>query len=424
MQERSAGNEYRDMGKYKIPNLSLPFTRENIMKAVILAAGEGKRLRPFTETMPKVMLPVANKPILEHIFDAIKKTGIDEIVLVVGYKKEVIMDYFKDYKGIKITYITQDKQLGTAHALLQAKNSINESFIVLAGDNIIDDKSIQKLIQDKSEYSILIKEHPHSSKYGVVFLENQNLKELVEKPKDEIGTFISTGIYKLPKNIFKKLDELSKQGIYDLSSVVQLLLKDDITLSTNIADSWMDIVYPWDLTQVNETMMQNIKASTGGTIEKNVTIKGSVSIGKDTKIYSGSYIVGPVIIGEGCEIGPNACIFPSTSIGDNSVVNPGAEIQNSVIMNDVHIGSSSFITNSVVARGSILGHNFSSSSGENVIEIEGEFKKVKNIGSLIGEDCTIENHVVVDSGVIIGRKCNICSMKRIRKNIESNSKVM
>ena len=394
------------------------------MKAVILAAGEGKRLRPFTETMPKVMLPVANKPILEHVFDAIKKTGMDEIIIVVGYKKEVIMDYFKDYKGIKITYITQDKQLGTAHALLQAKDQIKESFIVLAGDNIIDNESIQKLILDRSEYSILVKEHSCPSKYGVVFLENQNLIELVEKPEEEIGKFISTGIYKFPKTVFKKLEQLNKQGIHDLSSVVQSLLMDGILFSTNTADSWMDIVYPWDLIPVNEIMLQNIKVSTSGTIEKNVSIKGDVTIGKDTKIYSGSYIVGPVIIGEGCEIGPNTCIFPSTSIGDNSVIHPFTEIQNSVIMNNIHIGSNSFIRNSVVARGSILRHNFTGSSGESIIEVEGEFKKVKNIGSLIGEDCTIENHVVVDPGCIIGRKCNICSMKRIRNNIQSNSKVM
>ena len=238
------------------------------MKAVILAAGEGKRLRPFTETMPKVMLPIANKPILEHVFDAIKETEIDEIILVVGYKKEVIMDYFKDYKGIKITYIPQDKQLGTAHALLQAKDEINESFIVLSGDNIIDSKSIQKLIQDKSEYSIIIKEHIHPSKYGVVFLENKNLKELVEKPKEEIGKFISTGIYKFPKDVFKKIEQLNKQGIHTLSSVVQSLLIDGILFNPNIADSLMDIVYPWDLIQVNERMFQNIKGSTSGTIEK------------------------------------------------------------------------------------------------------------------------------------------------------------
>ncbi len=131
------------------------------MKAVILAAGEGKRLRPFTETMPKVMLPVANKPILEHVFDALKKAGIDEIIIVVGYKKEVIMDYFKDYKEVKIKYVTQDKQLGTAHAFLQAKKHIKDDFIVVSGDNIIDHKSIINLIKDKSEYSILIKRNNH-----------------------------------------------------------------------------------------------------------------------------------------------------------------------------------------------------------------------------------------------------------------------
>jgi glucose-1-phosphate thymidylyltransferase len=394
------------------------------MKAVILAAGEGKRLRPFTETMPKVMIPVGNKPILEHVFEAVKKSGITEVILVVGYKKEVIMDYFKDYKKIKITYVEQDKQLGTAHALMQAKNKIKNTFIVLAGDNIIDSKSILKLIQDKSEYSLLIKEHPHPSKYGVVFIEKGNLKEIVEKPKEEVGKFISTGIYKLPKKVFNKIEQVSKQGVYDLSSIIQSIVEEGITINTILADKWMDIVYPWDIIQVNEAMTYETSSSKGGTIEKDVIIKGDVSIGKDTKIYSGCYIVGPVIIGEGCEIGPNACIFPSTTIGDNSVINPFAEIRNSVIMKDIHIGSSSFITNSVIARGSILGNNFSSSSGEGVVEIDGEFKKIKNLGALIGEDCTIEGHVVVDPGVIIGRKCKIDALKRISKNIASNSKVM
>jgi glucose-1-phosphate thymidylyltransferase len=394
------------------------------MKAVILAAGEGKRLRPFTEKMPKVMLPIANKPMIEHILDAVKKTIIQEVIIVVGYKKEVIMDYFKDYKGIKITYVTQDKQLGTSHALLKAKNKVKGSFIVLAGDNIIDSKSIQKLIQEKSEYSILIKEHPHPSKYGVVFLEKQKLKQIVEKPKDNQGKFISTGIYKLPQNVFKTIENFSKQGTYDLSSVIQSIVEKGATISTIIAEFWMDIVYPWDLIQVNEIMIKKIKTSTGGTIEKGVTIKGDVSIGKDTKIYSGCYIVGPVIIGKGCEIGPNTCIFPSTSIGDNTIIHPFTEIQNSVIMNDIQIGSNSYITNTILAQGNIIDHSFTSSNGERIIEIEDELKKIKNIGALIGEDCTIGSNVVVDPGIIIGRKCEIDSMKRIRNNIESGSKVM
>jgi len=394
------------------------------MKAVILAAGEGRRLRPFTETMPKVMLPVANKPILEYVFDAARNCGIDEIIVVVGYKKEVIMEYFKDYKGIKITYVVQDKQLGTAHALLQAKNKLKDSFIVLPGDNIIDQQSVSKLMKVESNYCILIKEHSHPSKYGVVFIEKTILKELVEKPKEELGKFISTGIYKLPYDIFNEIEDLSSQGVFSLSSVIQSIIVKNKTINTVLAEMWMDIVYPWDLIKVNEALITQVPTSTSGTIEKGVVIKGPVSIGKDTTIYSGCYIVGPVVIGNGCEIGPNACIFPSTTIGNNSSIRPFCEIRNSVIMNDAHISSSSLISHSIITKGNIIGNHFSTINGEATVETEGEFITLQNIGTMIGEDCTIGNNVVVEPGVIIGRKCEIDSLKKITKNIASESKVM
>jgi len=394
------------------------------MKAVILAAGEGKRLRPFTETMPKVMLPVANKPVLEYVFDAVKNSGIGEIIVVVGYKKEVIMEYFKNYEDIDIIYVVQDKQLGTAHALLQAKKYINDSFIVLSGDNIIDQSSISKLIKDKSKHSILIKEHPHPSKYGVVFVEKNILKEIVEKPKEELGRFISTGIYKLPSSVFDDVEGLASQGVYALTSVVQLIVDRGENISTVTADLWMDIVYPWDLIHVNEAMIHSTSASVSGIIEKGVTMKGAVSVGKNTTIYSGCYIVGPVVIGEGCEIGPNACIFPSTTIGNNSVVHPFSEVRNSVVMNDVHIGSNSFLSHSVIGRGSIMDHNFSSMPGKATMEIEGEFKKLEIIGVMVGENCTVGSSVIVEPGIIIGGRCEISPMKRIIKNVSSGSKVM
>ncbi len=394
------------------------------MKAVILAAGEGKRLRPFTETIPKVMLPVANKPVLEYVIDAVKNNGINDIIIVVGYKKEVIMEHFKNYKGAKITYVVQEKQLGTAHALMHAKDHINETFIVLSGDNIIDNRSISKLIKDDSKYTILIKEHPNPSKYGAVFIEKEKLKEIVEKPKEEVGKFISTGIYKLPKTIFDKIGELASQGIYDLSSTIQLVVDKGEKINTIIADLWRDIVYPWDLIHLNETMIQKIPSSMGGIIEKGVIIKSDVSIGRDTTIYSGCYIVGPVIIGEGCEIGPNVCVFPSTTIGDNSIVQPFCQVGNTVIMDDVRIGSGSLIKNSVIGRGCRIENNFSSLEGYSTIEIEGEFKKLEKIGAMIGEDCNIGSNVVVEPGKIIGRRCKIASLKRIMDNLPSNTNVM
>ncbi|UCH72143.1 MAG: NTP transferase domain-containing protein [Thermoplasmatales archaeon] len=394
------------------------------MKAVILAAGEGKRLRPFTETMPKVMIPVANKPILEYVFDAVKKNRIDEIIVVVGYKKEVIMEYFKNYEDIKITYVVQDKQLGTGHALLQTKKHIKESFIVLPGDNIIDQSSISALIKDKSKYSIIIKEHPHPSKYGVVFVEKNTLKKIVEKPKEEVGKFISTGIYKFPKTIFGDLDNMASQGVYALSSFVQSIVNKGEEISTITANLWMDIVYPWDLLHLNEVMIHNTSSSIGGIIEKGVITKGGVVIGKGTVIRSGCYVVGPVVIGNNCEIGPNSCIFPSTTIGDNCVINPFSEIKNSIIMDNVRINSNSLISHSIIGRGIILGNNFSNIVGKATIEVEGEFTKLNKIGTMIGEDCILKSHVVVDPGIIVGRKCEIGSISRIAKNIPSKSNVM
>jgi len=271
----------------------------------------------------------------------------------------------------------------------------------------------------------LIKEHPYPSKYGVVFVENRSIRRIVEKPKEDVGKYISTGIYKLPRSVFTDIERCSQEGIYALSFVIQTLVDSGKHINTVLAKSWMDIVYPWDLISVNEAMIQGTAASTGGVIEKGVTLKGAVTVGKDTKIYSGCYIVGPVVIGDDCEIGPNACIFPSTTIGNNTVIHPFSEIRSSVIMDDAHIASNSHISHSVIGKGCIIGDNFSTITGKTIIEVDDEFKRLETpIGAMIGEDCIIESHVVVDPGIIIGRKCRISPLKRIIKNIPSESKVM
>ncbi|HHH79834.1 MAG TPA: hypothetical protein ENL13_02910, partial [Thermoplasmatales archaeon] len=146
--------------------------------------------------------------------------------------------------------------------------------------------------------------------------------------------------------------------------------------------------------------------------------------GKGSVIYAGSYIQGPVVIGEGCEIGPNACIFPSTVIGNNVVVHPFSEIRNSVLMDEVDIGSNAFISNSVVGRGNKIGSHFSTVAGKSTVEVEGEFKSLEKIGVIVGDDCNIRDHVVVEPGRIIGRKCMVDAFKHIIRDIPSETEVM
>ena len=129
------------------------------MKAIVLAAGEGTRMRPLTYTKPKVMLPIANKPILEHLIVELRKAGIKDIILVVGYKDEVIRNHFKDGSDwdVNITYESQKIQRGTADALKSAMHLIDDEFIVLNGDNIISYEDIKKIAKTDS-FAIGVKE--------------------------------------------------------------------------------------------------------------------------------------------------------------------------------------------------------------------------------------------------------------------------
>ncbi len=396
-------------------------------KAVILAAGEGKRLRPFTESVPKVMLPVVNKPILEYVIEAVKENGIHDIILVVGYKKESVMKYFQDGKkfDVSIEYVAQEKQVGTGHALFQAESFIEGEFFVLPGDNIIDAHSISLMSKNKYERSLLVEYSSNPSKYGVVEIENGVVKHIVEKPEKAEESMVSTGIYKLQPTIFKTIKECLDDGKNALTTAVEVSIKKGEKIQAiKGRGKWMDIVYPWDLLSINGKVIQDISASTSGKIEKNVIINGIVFIGSDTIIHPGCYISGPVIIGEGCEIGPHVCIFPSTSIGNNVTIHPFSEIRNSVVMDEVAIGSHSTISHSVIGEGCHISSHFTTLVGKSMMYIENEIHEIDDIGSFIGNGCTIKENVIAQEGKTIGKNCIINPLKIIDRNIPGGSNVM
>jgi glucose-1-phosphate thymidylyltransferase len=397
------------------------------LKAVILAAGEGTRLRPFTVSRPKVMIPIANRPIIEYAVEALSQNGICDIVLVVGYKKESIMSYFEEGKkfGVNISYVTQQKPLGTAHALLQAKKEIESEFLVLPGDNLIDPKEVSNLLESKGASSLLIAESEIPSKYGVVFLERDKVTKIMEKPEEKLSNLISTGIYRFTPEVFQIIESVGKKGENDLTAVVEHMIEngEDISGIRGIG-KWVDAVYPWDIIHVNASAITDAAQGTAGNIEEDVVIKGQVFIGEETIVRSGSYITGPVVIGKGCDIGPNVCIFPSTSIGDNVSVQPFSLIRHSVLMNDVQIGSSSTICNSVLGEGVRIGSHFVANNGKALVEIESQYHTVNDIGAIIGEDSDIGDQVVAQAGVIIGARCKVSPFKRVEGSIPNKGIVV
>ncbi len=389
-------------------------------QAVILAAGEGKRLRPFTVSKPKVMLSVAGKPILSYIVDALVQYGIRNIILVVGYRKEQVLDYFGSGEefGAEITYVSQDRQLGTAHALLQAKAVVGDEFLVLPGDNLVSAETLAQFVTIEPT-AVLVKKTDNPSRYGVVTVEDGLIKEIVEKPKEAKSKTVSTGIYAFSRDVF---DFMLKE--LDIPHALNNMIEEGYKLkSLETQATWLDAVYPWDLLHLNDSALRSLTGEVSGTLGRNITIKPPVFIGKKTQVRDNSHLVGPLIIGDNCEIGPFVSIMPSTSIGDNVVIEPFCQVTNSLISRDVHIGPGCLIQDSVIDKGCNIKGRFTALSGAAEVKVDDEYHQV-DIGAMIGENCNITAGVTAQPGVIVGNLCQILSPKVISGRLPEESRVI
>ncbi|MFC1901392.1 bifunctional sugar-1-phosphate nucleotidylyltransferase/acetyltransferase [Chloroflexota bacterium] len=388
-------------------------------QAIVLAAGEGQRLRPFTVTRPKAMLSIADKPILQYVVEALARNGIRSIVLVVGYQKQQVYDYMGagERFGVDITYVTQERQLGTAHALSQAREVAEDEFLVLPGDNLIEADTITEFVAIEPE-AVLVKREDNPVRYGVVDIVDGEVKDIVEKPLEAGSNIVNTGIYAFTSRIFE-----FTESVLDIPDVLNSMIAAGHTIKALETDgTWLDVVYPWNILSLNDALLRHIEASLGGTIESGVALKGQVAVGEDTVVRAGSYIAGPVVVGGGCDIGPSVCLMPATTIGDNVVIAPFTVVENSVIGDDVSIGPSCIIRDSVIGRGCVIKGRFTAGSGPSEVPVNGESPPV-NVGAMLGEDCHLESNVVAQPGVIVGNACQIQALKLISGRLPDHSLV-
>jgi NDP-sugar pyrophosphorylase family protein len=223
------------------------------MQAIILAAGEGKRLRPLTLDKPKPLVEVNGKPLLEHNLDNLVGF-IEEVILIIGYKGEKIKEKYGDsYKGMKLKYVEQKEQLGTGHALLQAEDLVKGKFLVLNADDLFSKKDVENCL--KHELCIVVKKVKNPERFGIVFLENNKLKSIIEKPKEFIGNLANTGFYVLHKDIFEEIKKVGKseRGEYELvGAITSLAQKKEIKCTE--AEYYIPIGYPEDLAKASRIL--------------------------------------------------------------------------------------------------------------------------------------------------------------------------
>jgi glucose-1-phosphate thymidylyltransferase len=226
------------------------------MNAVVLAAGEGTRLRPLTADKPKGMVEVDGKPILTHCFEQLVDLGADELVVVVGYRKEVILEYYGDtFDGVPITYTHQREQQGLAHALLTVEEHIDDEFMLMLGDNIFAANLadvVRRQRESRADAAFLVEEvdWDEASRYGVCDTNKYGeIVEVVEKPADPPSNLVMTGFYTFTPAIFHAchLVQPSTRGEYEISEAIDLLIHSGRTIDAIGIDGWrIDVGYPED----------------------------------------------------------------------------------------------------------------------------------------------------------------------------------
>lgn len=385
------------------------------MQAVILAAGEGTRMRPLTESRPKVMLPIANRPMLEHVIRNVKEGGVDDFVLVVGYGRESVERHFGDGSGlgVRIRYVFQDKQMGTGHAFGLAKTYAGEKFLGLNGDVLVSPSHVKKMLTRKEDAVISVKRVPDPSSYGVIERSNGRVTRIVEKSREPPTDLANAGVYLFCTDIFDAISRtpLSERGEIEVTSSLQLLIDEGRSVGyETMEEEWLDVGRPWELLTANEMALKSMKGRIEGEVEPYATLKGEVSVGKGTIIRNGAYIMGPVIIGQGCDIGPNCFIRPSTSIGDRVHIGNAVEVKNSVIMDDTKVGHLTYIGDSVIGRSCNFG------AGTKVANLRLDGKNVpvlvkgvradsgrRKLGCIMGDGVHTGIGSLIDVGTTIGQ---------------------
>jgi bifunctional UDP-N-acetylglucosamine pyrophosphorylase/glucosamine-1-phosphate N-acetyltransferase len=332
------------------------------MQVVILAAGEGTRMRPLTEATPKPMLPVADQPLVAHTADAAVEAGANELIFVVGYEADAVRAYFgESYRGVSVEFAVQVEQLGTADAVRSARSYLDGEFAVLNGDNLYDQASITALFDAGPSVAGYRVEDP--SAYGVLSADGDRVTGIVEKPDHPPTELANAGAYVFPAAACEWLDvEQSERGEYEITDVVASAIEESTVTAVEV-DRWLDVGRPWELLEANEWKLAELQRRIDGEVRGDAILNGRVVVESGATIEPGVVVEGPALIRSGAEVGPNAYVRGATLLGEDTHVGHGVEIKNSVVRAGSAVPHVSYVGDS------LLGTNVNFGAGTQVANL-------------------------------------------------------
>ncbi|MCR5662047.1 MAG: NTP transferase domain-containing protein [bacterium] len=363
------------------------------MKAVIMAGGEGTRLRPLTLTKPKPMVSLCNRPVLEYVLDLLKRHGIDTAIITLHYLAEDIVSYFGDGSdfGMKIIYSIEDEPLGTAGSVKNIEEYLDDTFLVLSGDALTDIDLGRVLAfhrENEAKATLTLFRVDNPLEYGVVITDDAgNIVRFLEKPSwgEVFSDQVNTGIYVLEPDVF---DLMEPGKAYDFSKdIFPRLLEDKKKLMGYVASGyWCDIGDLEHFRKAYQDMFQ------GHVLHemKGVERSPGVWIGEGTKIDTGVKLVPPLMIGRNCRIHSGVSIGQYSCIGDNCIIEENVELNRDILSANVFFGRNSRSSNSLISR-----------------------KCTIKSGVVIGDGAVIGENVYVGRGAVISPQIKIWPDKHI-----------
>jgi glucose-1-phosphate thymidylyltransferase len=352
------------------------------MKGLILCAGKGTRMRPITYAVPKMLIPVANKPVIQYAVDAMKAAGIRRIGLVVSENRKELEPALGDGKtsGVKFEYIMQNEQKGIAHAVLCAEEFIGkDDFVLYLGDNLIEEGIkgvVSEFRKNRPGAAITLTPVPEPRHFGVAVVKDGNIVSIEEKPKKPKSNLAVCGIYVFTSRVFEAARGIkpSRRGEYEITDTISEMIRMGFVVTPHVIRGWWrDTGQKKDMIEANQAVLDGIKRNVRGNVDLQSAIEGRVIIEEGASIER-SRVLGPSIIGKNATVS-RSYIGPHTSIGDGAVVED-SEIENSIVMSGARISRSPFRIES-----SLIG---------NKATIEGGRGLAKKMNLNLGDLCSIE----------------------------------
>ncbi len=331
------------------------------MKGLILSGGKGTRLYPLTYTRAKQLIPVANKPVLVRVIEAIREAGVREVGIVVGHTASEIKEALGDGAewDVELSYILQESPDGLAHAVQISRDFLgDDSFVMFLGDNVIEG-GISSLIRDFADNQwnsqIVLKEVENPSAYGVAKMRpDGSIDQLIEKPKVPPSNLALVGIYMFDHHIFEAVDAIqpSARGEYEITDAIQWLIDNGYTVFPHVHQGWwIDTGKPTDMLDANSYVLEEItpRVHDSASIDEHSSVDSRVTLQAGARIEN-SIVRGPTIIGKGTLI-KNSYVGPFTSIYH------GCQILNCEIERSIILENSRVVDIDRTLRDSLIGRN-------------------------------------------------------------------